>query len=762
MFCALLSAVVFTACRNAPEPAAPTARSSLSATPSVAAEPGVPAPPSAAASPDLLRLLDRFAAAEKKSTWVAPPRGSDIVTSIPATVLRSSESRLKERDIAWFVLHGFQFSTADVGKIVFRGRLTNARFFTIQWARGGVLRVDVDPSTETREIAVSTDGLAAWKGNLRMLRIGLPPALPSQPSPEFALDAIELHRKTSIYADPAGVARPMLSRELRSVIYVHSNGTVRFNGLQPPPNAKLSFALAAGAAGVRIRVVANHPSGEKTLFDEPVPQPQRFVEKSVALPADAPGPLDLTFHVEGPDGVVGLVADPVIYRPQTSPRRAILYLIDTLAAPHMSLYGYERKTTPRLEKLAAEGAWFAQMFANATRTQESVPNMMLSEHTRTHGIVGTYDRAASNAESIAAAFHRAGYATACIVTNANAGPQRGMDLGFDSFFDHVEFGWETTKTSPPRTVPVDRAVAWLEAHRDRPVFFYIHTAEPHMPYTPPPPLDKLFDPDYRGHVDGMVDTASPQYLAASPEDVRHLIALYDGEIVYADRKFGEFFDAAKSRGLLDNAILALTADHGEEFMQHKHRGHGKDVHAETQRVPLIFWGPGLIPPKGRIDNLAQMIDVKPTFVELFNLTAARPMQGDSLAPLLRGESPGHLKNRVLLAASYEPIPPHRALIRWPYKLISTGRPTFELFDIAADPREFNDLASSKPDLVNELAAELGKRYSAIPEAVRESGRHTVDHAFVDQLKKLGYIAGDNAPPAPPPTSSAATQPESPN
>jgi arylsulfatase A-like enzyme len=366
-----------------------------------------------------------------------------------------------------------------------------------------------------------------------------------------------------------------------------------------PASARRRAVALIGADHARLRISLRRGDGEDVVVQRQLDRADEWQDFDVELtkPGEVLG--QLTIDVAGvADGVV-VIGAPVIYKPVAHPRRVLLYLIDTLAAKHMSLYGYNHSTTPHLSALAARGAWFANAFANASRTVESVPSMMLSVPAISNGVRDSFDKVGDDAILMAEDFQRAGYATACFSTNVNAGPRQGLDRGFDSFFDHIAFQWTPGES---RTVPIEAVVAWMESQRHRPIFLYVHTAEPHYPYEAPEPFRNRFGQN-------VPPQAKPLSRLAERGSQRERVR-YDEEIAFADERFHTFWQRLEQAGLTNGLITMVTADHGEEFREHGGARHGRNLHGETVRVPIIVQGPlDVVPARGGIDVAAQLLHV---------------------------------------------------------------------------------------------------------------------------------------------------------
>jgi len=372
--------------------------------------------------------------------------------------------------------------------------------------------------------------------------------------------------------------------------------------------------------------------------------------------------------------------------------------------------------------------------------------------------------------TLAEALGAAGFATVSFCTNVNAGPRQGMDQGFDTFVDKISYFWDA---QADRTVPLEEVRGWLERHRDRPAFVYIHTAEPHAPYLPPPGFAGRFDPDYEGRFNGRMDGPNSYRNIRDRErqrrDVEHIIALYDEEILYSDARLGAFLDALGELGLAGRARILVTSDHGEEFLEHGEWGHGFNLHNEQTKVPLVVAGPGF--RRGaRVDECVQLFDVMPTILDLFDLPAPHALQGISLLPLLVEPASGEaaakherelaelvekLRNRRIYASNHN----YRAwndrieysvLADGRWKLIFGARPfwsqdsdpaaRFALFDLLRDPLERQNVIGEQVGIARRLVGDLVRwRVSQPPYEAGRRGPTQIDARHMRELEALGYI-----------------------
>lgn len=187
---------------------------------------------------------------------------------------------------------------------------------------------------------------------------------------------------------------------------------------------------------------------------------------------------------------------------------------------------------------------------------------------------------------------------------------------------------------------LDKVEELLSRDLKGPFFLFLHLFDVHPDFDPPPPYDRMFDPDYSGPLNGRDIMNNP---AVRPDmerrDLDHLIALYDGEIRYVDEVgIKRLLAILEKRDLLEQTLLVMTSDHGEEFFEHGVFGHRQNLYDTTLRIPLILWGPRRIPSGLVIEEQARMIDILPTVLDLLGLKQSPESLGESLAPLFQERS----------------------------------------------------------------------------------------------------------------------------
>lgn len=303
----------------------------------------------------------------------------------------------------------------------------------------------------------------------------------------------------------------------------------------------------------------------------------------------------------------------------------VLIVIDTFRADHLGCYGYERETSPAMDSIAETGIVFLNVQGQASWTLPSVTSIFTGLNVREHG-AGRRGNAvmAMNYEipTIPLFLKGQGYTTKGIFNIFLLSEQFGFNKGFDSF----SCEWLGDGRAG---LSVDEALEWLTGlDGSQPFFLSLHIFDPHDPYDPPAPFDTYFTPEgsrgitwWPARQDGSLDDSN--------ENLEHLTGLYDGEIAWTDSQIERVFSHLRSNGLAENTLVIITADHGEEFLDHGSVGHGYTMHREILHVPIIISGPGI--PSGVRDTLLRaQIDILPTILEYLHAEVPEHLAGHSL------------------------------------------------------------------------------------------------------------------------------------
>ncbi|MHC5210364.1 MAG: sulfatase family protein [Planctomycetota bacterium] len=411
-------------------------------------------------------------------------------------------------------------------------------------------------------------------------------------------------------------------------------------------------------------------------------------------------------------------------------RHVVVVVLDAMHAAHAGCYGGPDAATPNLDALARRGVRFDSAWSNSTWTLPSTVSLMSGWMPERHGVVRAQDAVPGNVTMLAGRLSRAGFQTASFVQMLFASDRHGLDRGFGTF-----------RYLRPRDGALDElregVRGFLAQRGERPSLLYVHLRRPHSPYDPPAEALLPFE---QGHplADGsrdkalrFVDNAQEPQLDALERE--RLVQLYRGGLRTVDAELAWLVP------LLDlerDTLLVVTSDHGEALGEHGDYGHGRGLHVEHARIPLVMAGPGLSPRV--IEEPACTVDLVPTLLDLLDLPAVPDLDGVSLAPLLRGGPAKARRTPVSLATRRYPGETVTAAVvdgDLLVRLLPDGTPS--LHDTAADPGQHEDLASQRPDVVTRWRPTLQALQGwtpglAGPEAFVVPGDE-------QDLRELGYV-----------------------
>jgi arylsulfatase A-like enzyme len=414
----------------------------------------------------------------------------------------------------------------------------------------------------------------------------------------------------------------------------------------------------------------------------------------------------------------------------------ILISIDTMRGDRLGVLGYDRPVTPHFDRLAREGVVFEQATASAPWTLPSHVSIFSSLLPFDHRVRHVGDRIPPRLLLLAERFKNAGYRTGAFTGGGYVSWGYGFDQGFDVFNDHDE------KAEGGPGVLAAEALDWIRSHDGSPFFAFVHTYEPHHPYA----HDEFADPADAGRLSvGYTDAETP----LSEAERRYATALYDSDVAHADRVIGGMLDELREDGVLDDAIVVLLSDHGEDCWDHAAEGipaHGHTLYQELLHVPLIVRAPGIVPEGTRIWTPVSLLDVAPTVLDLAGLPPADQFAGRSLAESCRT---GREPEIVPIVSESTRYGPDRFAMRvGDLKIVVTPHPEIvheqtyleveplEVFDLWADPDE--QVGSGLQPSADPFVEQLTTR--ALTQLARDSGpggEHR--EALLDQLRSLGYV-----------------------
>jgi len=452
--------------------------------------------------------------------------------------------------------------------------------------------------------------------------------------------------------------------------------------------------------------------------------------------------------------------DFAIWRaPRLRPRRLdgrknlIMISIDTLRADHLHFMGYRRETSPNLDRLAAQGVVFDECIAQAPWTTPSHYSILTGTYPSTNGadesfvdiMQGAPPRWNERIPTLAMILREKGYETAAFTGMGPISASFGFYRGFDSYNETqgADTGDPTSQQvglSDAQEI-VAKTMSWLRRNRDRSFFLFVHTFEVHKPYTD----------DFFVKSEGI----DPSDAMASK------IARYDGDIRYADEQIGTLLAFLREYGLMDQTLVVLVSDHGDEMDEAPRRGsvefnggHGHTLFDDLVHVPLVFHGLDGDHEGTRIGSQVRTIDIVPTILDDLGFAVPDTVQGQSLLPWVRGDETGEL---VAFSEATTYGPERVSLRTNGYKLvhrISYGdlanftsaslnlTPLFELYDLGKDPEETRNIAREHPDMVRELMKQIDAIRGTHSEIEQPAhGEQTISRnpALMKSLRSLGYV-----------------------
>ena len=397
----------------------------------------------------------------------------------------------------------------------------------------------------------------------------------------------------------------------------------------------------------------------------------------------------------------------------------LLITVDTFRPDHLGMYGYERQTSPYLDSLAADGVLFTQAISSSSWTTPGLLSVLTGLYAPAHGVDVRGKSLQPGTATMATLLREAGYVAPDI-------------LYLSAIPNYYNLGLTNSYADRDTYLPNGDEVLFraLEAYRDSTFFLYYHYRNLHLPYKPLPPYDKLYTPpgfDRSAFVRDKVNTVQENVtipkgtVRFDAADQAWIYGLYDGQIRQMDEMlFKPLLAHLKALGLYEKTLVIVTADHGEELLEHGFIGHPSTsfngiAYDEVIRIPLIMTGP-MVLPKGRVvSQQVQNVDILPTVLSILDLPIPETVHGRSLVRLIRGEDDGEVPAYTeTTPGGYQATPEMmktriRAMRTSRWKLIHTHGPgvdAYELYDLKTDPAERHNVADDYSDVVASMRTDL--------------------------------------------------------
>jgi arylsulfatase A-like enzyme len=575
-------------------------------------------------------------------------------------------------------------------------------------------------------------------------------------------------------SDPAGVMTVADgSGTDRRTLFTHTPGRVAFN-LRVPRGGRLDVALGVvqqeAPVAFKVTVTSEGQQEELSLLEETLAD--RAAQRSVDLSAFEGQTVTLGLEADAEmPGTVALWAAPTVSGSLGAERpNVVFYIIDGGSAELMSVYGYNRRTTPNLERLAAEGAVFERAYSNAQWTVPSTVSFM-------SGLLEAvwFPGRGKDAAIMAEHMHRAGYQTGVFTATSYAGKMYGLDRGVDFLWNEA---WSNDSSAR-----LHRAFwGWREAYPGPPYWAHFQTVDAHRPWSGVIGFIGLFGrvdarqrlEDWNSRLDGVGLQRGPRYSDTTkwpPAQLRELFeeagvdlteyvntqrALYDEGMAHNDYQIGRLVNRIKAAGEWDNTIFILAADHahGNAGVNEMRLRGAPYVYDEAvfspwrSHIPMIVIWPARIAAGQRFNQQVSMIDMLPTILDLAGLPEPEITQGQSLAPLLLGQEGWEPRPVIFSSDGRTEVVDGRwgasLLDREPVPPEENGREArLLLFDLLNDPYLSHSLHEERPDLV-EKYTEFLEAQVAVHEALAQRFTGSGDDVVLtpeqlEVLRALGYI-----------------------
>lgn len=437
-------------------------------------------------------------------------------------------------------------------------------------------------------------------------------------------------------------------------------------------------------------------------------------------------------------GGVAILAYWLLSDSPPRPPNLIIITVDTLRQDHLGCYGSDTKTTA-LDKLAAEGFRFRDCVTVAPTTLPSHTSLFTGLYPARHGVrLNGRFQVPDEAQTLAETLLAKGYRTAAFVGSAVLNKHYALDQGFQIYNDDVGSDVNSAQAQRRAADVSHAAIDWLEGVKT-PFFLWVHYFDPHGPYDPPPPYDSNY---YEGN------PRSPKYTSMEGipvvyyqkldgiTDIRYPLAQYKGEVTYTDNAIGQLLEAVDRRGLRDNTLVLMTADHGESLGENNYYfDHGETLHDTSMRVPLIIRAPWLEGTRV-VEGPVSLVDVYPTVLDILDIEVPEGIQGQSVADYL---VEGRVPDRELFMETMLPTISERSAIfgiqteHW--KLI-LSQDRVKLFHRLSDPGEQKNVAEQHA-VVRDWLVDLVQGYFRTKSLKAERFKPGPEH--IEQLRALGYI-----------------------
>jgi arylsulfatase A-like enzyme len=412
------------------------------------------------------------------------------------------------------------------------------------------------------------------------------------------------------------------------------------------------------------------------------------------------------------------------------PRHLVLVTLDTLRADRLSAYGHDRQTSPALAALAERGVRFDDAIAQSISTPPSHASILTGKNPPRHGLRKLSGEAlAPEQTTLAEVLSANGFTTAAFVGAIPLLGNRGLDQGFALYEEDFPKGMIERRARKTN----ERVRGWMASRPPGRLFLWVHYFDPHYPYLPPRSYQKKFTGrlfarkglPYSTNANPET-TREPEVSLPDAAEIAIMKDLYDAEVRYTDDALAELFAMLDAAGILEDAVIAVVADHGESLGEHGYYFGHWDVFWENARVPMVLAHPDGRHGGRRVAETVRTIDLMPTLLAWLGIQTPGDLDGVDLSVLIEGETRTHAvrtKDWLLVRRDARRGDAPDSAIR-----------LYRRIDRRAVPE---DVSAGHPDIRDRLAARLEELHDV--DDPGESVPIPVSDSVRDQLRALGYL-----------------------
>jgi len=447
--------------------------------------------------------------------------------------------------------------------------------------------------------------------------------------------------------------------------------------------------------------------------------------------------------------LIGVSYSFSLYLKKRTQPNIVLITIDALRPDHLGCYGYERNTSPNIDKLAAEGTLFLNTVSAGPGSLPAIISLITSKYGPEHKVESWGDILNKDIVTLPQLLKSQSFTTAFVSAHYSIPEtiENRKDKDWDFF---INYSSEVNKNNFYIINNANRVtknvISQLKKNRFRQFFLWMHFMDVHAPYRPPEPYNKIYVDDvyYKGatKVKLLSDEnwnsfgGIPKYMQLGKNNILdYYISQYDGEIKFVDENIGKIVTYLEELDLCDNTIIIITADHGEVFGEHNYFGHDRILCNTTLKVPLIIIIPWIQNQREKVAGLVETIDIAPTILDLLNLKIPKDFQGESLSSLILNKRKNRKKDYAFSSTAH--ADKKFSIITDEWKLIfDKEKNKYEFYNLKDASVELSDMIRKEKNKFIFLKSKLEWH---IGENIKSAHEEGIDRKNKKILKSLGYV-----------------------